>query len=83
MKLPDKSLDRLLSEDLLTLREIATKIEVPPATIRRLVVYGRKSISGENVKLERVRTEQGSKTSVQAVERFRKRLNDDQWDGQY
>lgn len=63
------------TEELLTLEELAKKIQRTYGTVYRLVTKGSRSNSGVIVKLESIRTQSGMKTSDKAYLRFLKSLN--------
>lgn len=52
------------------------KVQKSPSGLRDLIRRGRVSITGKVIKLESFLTEGGIATSVEALTRFRHRLND-------
>lgn len=63
--------------------ELAKELGVSHDLLLRQSSRGRLGVSGHRIKLERWLTEVGWVTSREAVERFRRRLNDPLYVGEY
>jgi hypothetical protein len=64
------------TEQLISLRELGKEIERSYNNVLELVLHGRDSIGGINVKLEAIKTPSGYKTSMDAYYRFVRKLNE-------
>ena len=64
------TMDRLLSEQLITTADIAARIGVHPASVRRWCDRGATTRDGTHIRLDHVRTPGRIRTSMVAVERF-------------
>ena len=83
LEISSKAKERMLSEELLGPKELAKVTGITAGKLKNMIYHGLVGASKKTVRLERVRTEGGPKSSVRALERFRKRLNDATWDGTY
>jgi hypothetical protein len=63
-------------DEYVTLPEMAKKLGITYGHIEQLCRKGKRGVSGQRVQLERELHERGWVTTLEAVHRFRRRLND-------
>lgn len=63
-------------EKLMPLSDLARQLDVSYNTVNRMILFGRKNLQGEIVKMECLNTPSGRRTTIEAYYRFIGKLNE-------